>query len=150
VIEAFLAGDQEQLRSLVHYTVTGCTHAEGLGGPPKCEAGQAEGTEVEVFPILGSEGTFASRGNLDGVFPQGDYALHAVYRVAADAEAYDYWPAGEYGVVFVERQAGMGLTMLVGEAGIVRIVHTFPGQSLYSRDVAEYTLEPAGPAGSAP
>jgi hypothetical protein len=56
---------------------------------------------VEVFPILGSEGTFVTREQIAGAFPEGDYSLYAVYRVAEDAEAYDYWPAGDYGVVFI-------------------------------------------------
>ena len=149
VIEAFLAGDREQLRSLVHYTVTGCTHADGLGGPPKCEADQAEGTQVEVFPVLGPEGTFVERENIAGVFPEGDYALYAVYRVGADAEEYDYWPAGDFGVVFVDRAEGGGLTILVDEAEIVRINYTFPGQDLIpGRGVGGFILGPIGAAGS--
>ena len=53
VIAAYLAGDTVALVALVDFAVTPCTHANGLGGPPKCAEGQAEGTEVEVFPGRG-------------------------------------------------------------------------------------------------
>jgi hypothetical protein len=44
VIEAFLFGTVMDRIDLVSYTTTACTTADGLGGPPKCESGEAEGT----------------------------------------------------------------------------------------------------------
>ncbi|MGW8227107.1 MAG: hypothetical protein ACWGOY_15300, partial [Anaerolineales bacterium] len=59
VIEAILYGSITDRAELVSYTTTACTTADGLGGPPKCEPGEAEGTLVEVLPILAGEGTFS-------------------------------------------------------------------------------------------
>ena len=53
VATAVLSNDLEARRELVHYTTAGCTNALGLGGPPKCDPGQAEGTPVDYLPILG-------------------------------------------------------------------------------------------------
>jgi hypothetical protein len=146
VIEAVLSGDRQQMASLVHYAVTGCTHAEGLGGPPKCEAGQAEDTPVEVFPVLGSEGSYVTRENIEGVFPEGDYALQAAFNVPGDlAPEGDYWPVGDYGILFAERETGAAMTMLVTEAGIVRIAYGgAPTNLLAHREVGEFILPPGG------
>jgi hypothetical protein len=47
VINAILSNDLDERLALVRYANVGCTTAEGLGGPPKCEEGQTEGTPVE-------------------------------------------------------------------------------------------------------
>jgi len=124
IIEAALADDRPALRELVHYTVTGCTHELGLGTPPKCEAGQDEGTMVEVFPVLGPEGVFVRREHIESVFTPGSKTLYAVYRVPAAAYQEDYWPAGDYGIVFLyDEQPGAGaITLLADAEGIVRLI----------------------------
>ncbi len=145
VIEAALANDLDALRELVHYTTTGCTHTMGLGGPPKCEADETEGTLVEVFPILGPEGGHVRRAGIDRVFPLGKKGLHAVYRVSEDAYEEDYWPAGEYGIVFASDPYPSVVTLLVDERGIVRIVYSEWSTDLLARqDVGELVLPPAG------
>ena len=68
VIEAFLYGAVSDRASLVSYTTTACTIADGLGGPPKCEDGEAEGTLVEVLPVLGGEGTFSRSESIESAF----------------------------------------------------------------------------------
>jgi hypothetical protein len=147
VIEAVLSGDRAQMASLVHYTVTGCTQAEGLGGPPKCAEGQAEGAEVEVFPVMGpGEGSYATRESIEGVFPEGDYALFAAFTVPDDlVPEGDYWPVGDYGVMFVERGTGAAMTLLVTEDGIVRVVSGPTAETLLAhREVGGFILAPVG------
>jgi len=100
IIDAIVAGGIDARRELVQYTTTGCTTALGLGGPPKCESGEAEGTLVEVFPFLRAEGEYVRRESIDRVLRFAVEGLYAVYRVPDDAYEEEYWPAGEYGIVF--------------------------------------------------
>ena len=66
VISAVLSNDLEARRALIHFTTAGCTNAQGLGGPPKCEPGQTEGTPVQYLPILGpGEGVTVLPEDLD-------------------------------------------------------------------------------------
>lgn len=154
VIEAVLADDLEAERELIHYTTTGCTTVSGLGGPPKCRADEAEGTSVEVFPVLGVEGRHVRREDIDRVFLPGSKALYAVYHVPADAYEEDYYPAGGYGVVFVhsnpQRPYPVATTFHVGDNGIVRVVYSeSPTTSLeleFGVKVEEFILPPIAPS----
>ena len=125
----------------------------GGGGPPKCwnvpGAEQVEGTPVEVFPTSACSGEYVARGanntrllssllapgaaggvglapddRSDAATPGGVVErVYAIYRVPdSDFEA-PYWPAGEYAVVFVNRQADelWGTTVRIADGGIVRI-----------------------------
>lgn len=56
VLDAVESGDPQKLRDEVHYSTLACKTVNALGGPPPCQEGEAEGTLVEVLPILGSEG----------------------------------------------------------------------------------------------
>lgn len=55
IIELVEARDAEGLARILEWQEKGCTHALGAGGPPKCDAGVEERTEVRVFPILTCE-----------------------------------------------------------------------------------------------
>jgi hypothetical protein len=70
-----------------------------------------------------------------------------VYRVAETAEDLDYWPAGAYGVAFIDKAVGEVVNLLVSETGIVRIAFYFPGQPFTPRDAADYLLPPLAQAG---
>ena len=56
IIDLVLAHDFQSLQQLTAYSQIGCTKADGMGGPPKCNSDEDEGTEVEVVPFLGPEG----------------------------------------------------------------------------------------------
>lgn len=121
IIDAIVAGGIDARRELVQYTTTGCTTALGLGGPPKCESGEVEGTLVEVFPFLRAEGEYVRRESIGRVLRFAVEGLYAVYRVPDDAYEEEYWPAGEYGIVFTREEDGLAVTVLVDGGGIVRI-----------------------------
>jgi hypothetical protein len=143
-MDAVLGGDIDALRELVRYTTTHCTTALGLGGPPKCEHDEMESTWVQVFPILGSEGGFVRRQSIDDVLRFEVKGLYAVYRVPENAYKEEYWPAGEYGIVFVQKD-GLLLTVLSDRGGIVRIVYHMDGSSsaaVIQRDAGELILPP--------
>jgi hypothetical protein len=143
VIGAALDADPDSLRALVRWLITPCTTREGLGGPPKCDPGEPEGTPVEVFPIGGPEGTFVRRAGIDRLRTSVT-GLYAVYRVRADAYREDYWPAGEYGVVFL-RPDNSFLVALVGADGIVRVDYpaVSPTDDLSAWTGGDWVLPPA-------
>lgn len=55
VLDAVASSDRQALFSVVEFTDAKCTKAEGMGGPPKCREGEAEGSPVEALPFLSSE-----------------------------------------------------------------------------------------------
>lgn len=105
VVDAFLGNSLDVRRRLVRFLKTPCTTTVGMGGPPKCAAGEANGTPVEVFPFVAAEGEFARRDSLDRLLQFEVAGLYGVFRVPASAFRADYWPAGEFGVVFSSRVA---------------------------------------------
>jgi hypothetical protein len=150
VIDAVHMDDRHALIDLVHYTVTACTNADGLGGPPKCGEGQVEGTPVEVFPVMGpGEGSYTDRQMIDQVFPEEPLSLFAVFQVADSAYREEYWPAGSYGVILrIDGEPVPALTLRIDDGGIVRLDHSFGepfwlSPSLLEREVEAFILPPA-------
>src|SRR4051794_19392686 len=78
IIDALIEQDTDTIQSHVQFIQLPCTHQNGLGGPPKCEEGQEEGTVVEVFPILGTEGFYLTPDTIQGLQPNVS-ELYAVY-----------------------------------------------------------------------
>ncbi len=62
IIQAVEDRDIEALAPLVVHPTVACTTAQGLGGPPKCEDGMPEGTELQVFPYAACEGSWTRFG----------------------------------------------------------------------------------------
>jgi hypothetical protein len=108
------------LRSLIQFTNTKCTTADGLGGPPKCRAGEVEGTPVEVLPVFGSEGHFYHKEDIEtwsGVNADG---LYAVYEVSPDVVSDPDYPSGKYAVMFVDRKNQAIASLRIDNGKIVR------------------------------
>lgn len=123
VIPALLAHDAEAIHDLIHFSEIGCTTAEGLGGPPKCLEGEAEGTPVEVLPTLGAEGSHIRPDGIDTLISllQTDQ-LYAVYGLSEAVFADEAYPRGRYGILFISDQEGAPSTTIhVTEQGIIRI-----------------------------
>lgn len=147
VLAAVQSGDPHNLSALIHYTVAPCTTAEGLGGPPKCQAGETEGTQLEVLPILGSEGSFIRKsemGNWQGVNVNG---IYAIYRVSPNAPSDQYYPSGEYAILLTAPENHPAISIHVGNAGIERmdyLLDALPGslKTVMERDATEVILEP--------
>ena len=121
VLEAVASGDRQALLSVVQFTEAECTHAQGLGGPPKCREGEEEGTSMEVFPFLGGEGSYLRKdeiGNWQGIDIS---ALYAVYEVSPDVHAEEYFPIGEYVILLIDSTNGEPVALRVAEGGIVRV-----------------------------
>ena len=119
VLTAIEGDDLQSLRDLFSYTKTACITVNALGGPPPCRDGEAEGTSVEVLPVLGSEGSYLYKdeiGNWSGLNVQG---IHAVFQVSESAYSDEYYPKGDHGVILVGKDENVVLQ--VNGSGIVRI-----------------------------
>ncbi|UYN92072.1 MAG: hypothetical protein KIT70_00910 [Anaerolineales bacterium] len=145
IIETALAGDVGELRSLVHFTQAHCTNAEGLGGPPKCLPDEAEGTLVEVLPLLGAEGSFIRKAELQQWEGVQAASLYAVYEVSAAAYSDENYPRGEYALVFIsDNEQSYSITLQVTQGRIVRIDYGYSDPSQINESlVARYLVEPA-------
>ena len=147
VINAVASNDLGRLRSLVNFTTAKCTLLEGLGGPPKCRNGEAEGTPVEVLPFLGSEGSFIRKDEIkiwQGIEVSG---LYAIYRVSGDVQSEEYYPAGEVAIIFVAPENRPAVSLRLGEGGIVRVDHIFDTspeslEAILQREASELILAP--------
>lgn len=123
ILAAVAGQDVQGLHSLVQFIDAVCTQQEGLGGPPKCRAGEAEGTPVEVLAFLGSEGGFLRKdeiGNWPGVNNvSGIYAIYEVNSAAITSE--QYYPIGKYVILLVNEEQKEATALRVEEGGIVRV-----------------------------
>ena len=134
IISALLQQDVDTIVSHVQFIQLPCTHQRGLGGPPKCDEGQEEGTVVEVFPILGAEGFYLTPESVHGLKPNvGE--LYAVYEVPKNTRPIDIdWPVGQYGLVFPNNDPVPAvITVFVAGGKIVRLDNNFvesPEQAL--------------------
>lgn len=148
VLQVVASGNVEELRSLIQFTNTKCTQQDGLGGPPKCREGEAEGAPVEALPFLGSEGSFLRKDefeNWQGVDVSG---LYAVYEDSPEVYADEYYPAGEHTVLLVGKRDAEPIALRISGGRIVRIDYltSFGSDSLdaiLEREAANLILPPA-------
>ena len=144
VLAAVESGDVQALRALVRFTKVGCTKADGMGGPPKCQAGEAEGTLVNVLPLLGPEGSFIHEAELSNFQPMDMTGIFAMYSVSASSYAEEAYPAGEYAVMFTTIEDQIFIVFQIRE-GIVRMDTVFSPTSrdtVIRRDASELILAP--------
>lgn len=147
VTKAVASGNTEMLRSLVKFTSAPCTLQEGLGGPPKCREGEAEGTLIEVLPFLGGEGSFIRKDEIES-WPGIEVAgLYAVYRVSPAVTSEQYYPAGEFAILFVGPKNRPAVSLRIGDGGIVRVDHILDGSlksldAILQREASEVILAP--------
>jgi hypothetical protein len=144
VLEAVAGGDPGQVASLIRYTTAPCTKADGLGGPPKCRDGEADGTVLDVLPLISSEGSSWRKdesGKWSGI--QQD-ALYAIYRVSLNALNEQFYPAGDYMIVFTPGENGDITVLHVAHGGIVRVdtLHADSLKAIITRDASEVILPP--------
>ena len=125
VLNAILYGGVQERKELVSFSNAACTNADGLGGPPKCISGEPEGTIVEVLPVLAGEGSFSKPESVEEALDFVVMELYSVYRVPDDAFEADYWPAGEYGLLFSREinAVPIPVTVFTEDGRIVRLQH---------------------------
>lgn len=144
IIAAVLAGDTAGQKNLIGYTESACSSAEGLGGPPVCLPGEPEGTPVEVLPILGSEGGYIRKADINAWQGLHSTELYAVYEVSDAAYTELNFPAGEFALVFGNGSGtGSDFTLQVRDGRIVRIDHYIGAvPRIPPEDVARYLVSP--------
>jgi len=144
VLAAVESGDPQQLRDLLRFTSVNCTTADGLGGPPKCQDDEVDGTPVEVLPFLGPEGNFLHKANVDDFPGVNVIGVYAVYRNSDTAYSEEAYPVGEYAILLKAEENQPNVILQV-RSGIVRIDYLFPPTSLdeiVERDAAQMILIP--------
>jgi hypothetical protein len=101
ILRAMLGGMLDEQIAVIQYTRIACATVEGLGGPPPCPEGVTEGTEIEVFPTLGSEGSYIAPENMQAFLNNSIVkSLYAVYRITPNPNLEPYFPEGEYAMLF--------------------------------------------------
>ena len=148
ILAAVNSSDQQKLTDLFSYTTIACKSVvNALGGPPPCREGEAEGTLVEVLPVLSSEGTYLWKDEVSN-WPGLDVAgLYAVYQVSESAYSDENFPKGDYAVILVGKENQPGIVLHIKDAGIVRIddiLDDAPGalQAVLERDAEQVILAP--------
>ena len=145
VLKAMASREPHELRRLVRYTTAPCTTADGLGGPPKCREGEAEGSLLKVLPFLASEGGHIRSSEISDWQGVKADALYAVYRVSENALDEPYYPPGEYLVIFMPDDHGDYHALRIAYGGIVRVDTIMGSDSLRTfieRDTSEVILPP--------
>ena len=125
VLEAVASEEVEALHALLQFGRLECTLQDGLGGPPKCEEGEAEGTVVEALPFLGGEGSFLRKKNLEnwkGIEVSG---IYAIYEVSPEVYSDDYYPAGEQTILLASSRDDQPIALRLRDGKIVRIDYLF-------------------------
>ena len=121
LVSAVSSGSTDDLLALVQFSSLPCTRKEGLGGPPKCLAGETEGTLVDVLPILGPEGGHIRRSEFSSWPGIGAAQLYAAFRTSESTYSDEFFPAGEFGVAFLLPDKASVAVFQVTEDGIVRL-----------------------------
>lgn len=150
VLSALASGDRRALYAVVEYTAAVCTTREGLGGPPKCREGEAEGTPMDVLPFISSEGHHLRRDEIEqwtGIDATGIYAVYEVNQAAISSE--QYYPVGQYAVLLITEGSDPGIALRIGESGIVRVDSLFDASpqalnAMIEREASEVILAPVG------
>jgi hypothetical protein len=144
IIDIVLAGNSSEFLQRVRFTSSACTHEMALGGPEKCREGEAEGTPVDVLPLLGAEGSHLRRDELSSWQGIDVAGLHAVYLVSDQAYSSTDYPAGEYGIAFRTKDTHTIVTLQVENGRILRVDSSFgtPPEVNFDRDAAEIILPP--------
>jgi hypothetical protein len=145
LVSAAATGSSEDLLDLVQLSQLPCTTVEGLGGPPKCQAGEAEGTLVEVLPVLGPEGHHMRRTELSSWTGIDGAQLYAAFRTSESVYSDEFYPAGEYGVAFLLPDEANVVVFQVTQDGIVRLDYHVPQTIDDLLEQSEVILGPASP-----
>jgi hypothetical protein len=146
VISAVLAGDIDSLVARVQFLTLACSTATGVGGPPQCADGEAEGTDVQVFPFAACEGEYYRADGVPALFAReiGDepriYAAFELLDLGTET-----FPRGDIGILFETPTMGAGdLGLLLGVDGEGNIVNLWRGCAAPAEQQFDSERDPAG------
>lgn len=122
-LAALVEQDAAALGAQARFQQLACeTEPMGIGGPPICEAGEADGTVVSVFPVAQCEGGFIREGALAGAFTsltKYPVDVYGVYRTPPQ-----YFPEGAYTIVIDSpdpERPGSAREIVLDDVGITGI-----------------------------
>jgi hypothetical protein len=146
VIAAVLAGDIDSLVERAQFLTLACSTATGVGGPPQCADGEAEGTEVQVFPFAACEGEYYREDGVPGLLER---EIGEDPRIYAAFELLDLgtetFPRGDIGILFETPTAGSGdLGLIFGVDGEGNIVNLWRGCAAPAEQQFDSERDPAG------
>lgn len=125
ILKAMFSGFINDKVALLQFVQVPCANVDGLGGPPPCPEGVAEGTALEVFPTLASEGSLVTLEEITNMFINNLQvkSLYAVYSVEPNPNAEPYYQPGEYAMLFERYINDMPIPVVlqVTDGKIVRI-----------------------------
>lgn len=140
------------IEELARFSPVPCTTTvEGIGGPPECRAGEANGTPVDVMLGAACEGFYVREGEL----PFETFALvvddgppvFGIYRVTS-SNIVQGWPDAKYVVVLQQElpQGGEGaLALFTDEVSIVGFMQgcgETPEQFVATQNLTDIVIEP--------
>jgi hypothetical protein len=152
IVDAALSGDPQELRALIGYTAVACVREPvGMGGPPLCRDGEAEGTPVDVLWVAGCEGEYRRSDELDEI-PLSQLSALDFYAAYRWPEEFNAPPvAAEYAAIF-SRTGPTAETLAVAlliEGGELVAIKLGCGESpkglVESDQLEEVVLPPPGP-----
>ncbi len=142
IAAAVTSGDKATLKLLIQYTKVNCiTTPQGLGAPPLCPAGVANGTAIDVFPSSTCEGEYIYPDRIDPVIDRmvaGRPKLWGAFK-RLKPEGTPTFPAGSVGIIFARQDSVAGAPVGIGESILVdagKIVSTRFGCLAYPLDLA--------------
>ena len=124
IMQAMIGRNVNDQIALLQFANVPCANVNGLGGPPPCPEGVAEGTEMEVFPVLGSEGSLLNLEEMTNMMSDLQVKnLYAVYRETPNPNTELYYQTGDYAMLFERNMDNMQLPVVfqVRDGRIVRI-----------------------------
>lgn len=142
VLDVLENRDGAALRAIMRVQRVPCTTAAGLGGPPKCPDGVADGTPFDAFPVLGGEGRMVIDGQIDSValtFSDLDWSnLYAVVKpISLDDDLYF---TGDYAILLASGLDGTHVVYVEdGQVVMLEVDSGIPPESIGTGD---YLLPP--------
>ena len=128
VLDAIESGDAARQVATIRFTLVPCVvNPQGLGAPPTCAAGEAEGTPIEVLPQACAEGYYRRKTSFSGenpfIYP--DLSLYAVVRQSRQSSP--QWPQGHYAILYRSPETpDWSIQVNVEDAKIVSVSDCLP------------------------
>lgn len=126
-INLLLDRDIEALAEKIQLLEVPCTTADGLGGPPKCPPGFAEGTVLTVFPVSCGEGSYIGpepERVAAAIINYPEPFLFSVILLEPHEDIEWYFPNGAYSVILTFETGEPGRTFRLDDQGMIVQVRT--------------------------
>lgn len=135
------------------------TSVEGIGGPPQCREGEANGTPVNVMLAAGCEGYYVREGELPfetfALVGTNGSPLYGIYRVTS-SNIVQGWPGATYVVVLRQQMPGGSegvLALLTDEVSIIGFMQgcgETPQQWVATQGLTDVVIEPGAAEQASP